>query len=141
MGWAPFGDRDGDAVLRYLDRIRTKLVSVKEDGALFLHQEYFGYATGLRMTVDRKWEALFGFGRRKPESPLEQHHCDLAAAVQIVTEEVVSAMAGEAKRLTGSVRATLASGSESLPVSRLASPAMADTTSSVTICTAAARSQ
>ncbi|HMH24628.1 MAG TPA: carbamoyltransferase N-terminal domain-containing protein [Puia sp.] len=110
MGLAPFGNRDGAAVRQYLDTIRTKLVSIGEDGAVFLHQQYFTYATGLRMTADRKWAALFGFGRRKPESPLGQQHCDLALAVQIVTEEVISAMAAEARRLTGSDQLCMAGG-------------------------------
>ena len=67
----------------------------------WLNQKYFSYATALRMVPDRKWEKLFGFPRRKAESPLEQHHCDLGLAIQLVTEELVIKMAQEAKKLTG----------------------------------------
>jgi carbamoyltransferase len=53
---------------------------------------------------------LFGFPRRVPEGPLEQRHCNLAFAIQAVTEEIVIRMAREAKRLTGADSLCLAGG-------------------------------
>src|SRR5690606_38524681 len=44
---------------------------------------------------------LFGFPRRDAENNLEQHHCDLALAIQEVAEEVVLNLGKEAKRITG----------------------------------------
>jgi carbamoyltransferase len=41
---------------------------------------------------------------------MRQEHCDLALAIQRVTERVVLAMATEAKRLTGSANLCLAGG-------------------------------
>lgn len=110
MGLAPYGIHGSSAVKRYEDLIKQHLVSIKEDGSLWLNQEYFNYATGLRMVHDDKWEALFGFKRRDGESLLEQHHCDFALAIQNVTEEVVVKMAAEAQRLTGSSYLCLAGG-------------------------------
>ncbi len=110
MGLAPYGNRDGAAYRAYLDTIRSKLVDIREDGSIFLDQQYFSYATGLRMVPDRKWAALFGLPRREPESALEQGYCDLALAVQTVTEEIVLKMAAEAKRLTGCRYLCLAGG-------------------------------
>ncbi len=109
MGLAPYG-KDGKNVSRYMDIIKTSLVSVHKDGSLSLHQDYFTYATGLRMVPDKKWSQLFGFRRRKPEEPLLQHHCELAYAIQAVTEEAVLKMAEEAQRLTGSEYLCLAGG-------------------------------
>jgi carbamoyltransferase len=100
MGLAPFGDPGSATVKKYKQIILEKLTDLKEDGSIFLHQQYFRYATGLRMANDRRWAALFGFPRRKPEALLEQHHCDLALAIQQVTEDVVTRLALEAKRLT-----------------------------------------
>jgi carbamoyltransferase len=71
---------------------------------------FFDYATGLTMTNDRKWEDLFGFPRRVEETELMSEHCDLALAIQMVTEDVVIAMAQEAKRLTGAHNVCLAGG-------------------------------
>ncbi|SMO59423.1 carbamoyltransferase family protein [Solitalea koreensis] len=110
MGLAPYGNPDSIDLVRYIDIIKTKLVDIKEDGSILLNQEYFNYATELTMVNEHKWEALFGFPRRKSESLLEQHHCDLALAIQQVTEEVVISMAKEAKRLTGASNLCLAGG-------------------------------
>lgn len=110
MGLAPYGDKDSVECRRMVEIITTKLVDLREDGSLFLHQEYFRYATGLRMVPDDRWEALFGCPRRKEEGPLEQVYCNMALAVQLVTEEVVLRLAGEARRLTGSDNICLAGG-------------------------------
>ncbi|RMF26545.1 MAG: hypothetical protein D6765_08750, partial [Bacteroidetes bacterium] len=97
-------------VRRFVDIIKSELVDIKEDGSIWLNQNYFNYAAGLRMVVDSKWEKLFGFPRRSPETMIEQHHCDLAFAIQQVTEEVVYKMAQEAKRLTNAEYLCMAGG-------------------------------
>lgn len=110
MGLAPYGDANSANVKHFVDIIKKELVEIADDGSIWLNQKYFNYATGLRMTKDKRWEKLFGFPPRKSESDLEQHHCDLALAIQIVTEEVVLKMAAEAKRLTGSENLCMAGG-------------------------------
>lgn len=92
MGLAPYGQKNGDATMRYVDLIKSNLVSIYDDGSIWLNQKYFSYATGLRMVPDKRWEKLFGFPRRKPEEPIEQCHCDLALAMQQVTEEAMLRM-------------------------------------------------
>ena len=98
MGLAPYGDPGSDRVGRYMAAIREHLVDVKEDGSIWLNQEYFDYATGLSMVEEDKWEQLFGLPRRRPESDIEQCHGDLAFAIQQLTEEIVLKMAKTAKR-------------------------------------------
>jgi carbamoyltransferase len=110
MGLAPYGDPNSERTLRYADIIRTKLIDIQPDGSIWLNQDYFDYATGLRMVKDKKWEELFGFARRESETNLQPEHCDFALAAQIVTEEIVILMAKEAKRLTGSDNICLAGG-------------------------------
>jgi carbamoyltransferase len=110
MGLAPYGDATSAFYRRSLDVIRTKLTDIREDGSVFLDQDYFSYAAGLRMVPDRKWAELFGIGRRQPESEITKEHCDLALAIQTVTEEIVLKMAQEAKKLTGSRRLCMAGG-------------------------------
>lgn len=101
MGLAPYGRKDSAEVADFVKIIKQNLVDLKEDGSIFLSQEYFNYAVGLTMVKEKKWEKLFGFPLRSSESTLEQHHCDLALAIQQVTEEAVLNMGKEAKRLTG----------------------------------------
>jgi carbamoyltransferase len=110
MGLAPYGNSESRQTHSYIDIIKKNLVDIKEDGSIWLNQAYFNYATGLRMVNDKKWKVLFGFARRDAESNLEQHHCNLALAIQKITEEIVIKMAKEAKRVTGSENLCMAGG-------------------------------
>jgi carbamoyltransferase len=110
MGLAPYGNHDSAQTRKFIEIIKTNLIDIKADGSIWLNQSFFNYATGLRMVKDRKWEKIFGFPKRKAETDLEQHHCNLAWAVQKVTEEIVLKMAMEAKRITGSEYLCLAGG-------------------------------
>jgi carbamoyltransferase len=110
MGLAPYGNPNSPDIKSYVDSIKKDLISIKKDGSIWLNQEYFDYATGLKMVNESKWEHLFGFKTRRPEDELLQHHCNLGLAIQQITEEVVIIMAQEAKRLTGSDNICLAGG-------------------------------
>lgn len=110
MGLAPYGDPTSPDIARYEKIILEELVELKEDGSVWLDQEFFDYATGLKMVNEHKWEALFGFKTRKPEDPLEAVHCNLGLAIQNITEEAVIRMAKEAKRLTGADYLCMAGG-------------------------------
>lgn len=110
MGLAPYGAPGSERVKHFENLIRDTLVTIKDDGSLFLHQDYFDYSAGLRMTDNARWEKLFGFPVRSPESELQQHHCDLAMAIQNVTEEIVLKMAAAARSLTGAENLCLAGG-------------------------------
>lgn len=110
MGLAPYGNRDSERTKAFVSKIKSHLVDIKEDGSIQLNLKYFNYATGLRMVHDNKWIKLFGLERRKAETALNQEHCDLALAIQIVTEEIVLKMANEAKNLTSSNHLCLAGG-------------------------------
>jgi carbamoyltransferase len=110
MGLAPYGVAGSDEVKKYVEIIKSHLVDIKEDGSIWLNQQYFDYATGLRMVHEDKWEKLFGFKARKPEAELEAKHCNLGLAIQEVTEEAVIKMSNEAKKLTGSTNLCMAGG-------------------------------
>ncbi|MCE7993144.1 MAG: carbamoyltransferase [Roseivirga sp.] len=110
MGLAPYGNPESDQTEKFREIIMSHLVSIKNDGSIWLDQSYFNYATGLRMARDKKWEKLFGFPRRVDENQLEQYHCDLALAVQWVTEEIVLKMAQHARELTGADYLCMAGG-------------------------------
>ena len=110
MGLAPYGDETSERYRQFKEKITNRLVTVYVDGSFFLHQEYFDYLPGLRMARDRKWEELFGLPRREAEAGLEQAYCDLALAIQRVTEDVILRLAATARRLTGCARVVLAGG-------------------------------
>ncbi len=110
MGLAPYGIPGSEDVQRYVSLIKELLINIRKDGSIWLNQRYFTYSTGLRMVQDKKWARLFGFNRRKPDDKIEQHHCDLAYAIQLVTEEIILAMAAHARELTGADAICLAGG-------------------------------
>ncbi|OGR65646.1 MAG: hypothetical protein A2X31_09410 [Elusimicrobia bacterium GWB2_63_22] len=110
MGLAPYGDPAGQRVKEIKRKILAELVSLGEDGSVWLNQDYFDYGAGLRMTDDARWAALLGFPPRAPEGPLLPEYCDLALAAQQVTEEALIRLAREAARLTGSRNLCLAGG-------------------------------
>jgi len=110
MGLAPYGIPGSEQVETYVKIIRNQVIEIKEDGSVWLNPEFFSYATGLRMVPDRRWEKLFGFKKRLPEEAIEQHHCDLAFAIQLVTEEIILKMVQHAKEITGCDTVCLAGG-------------------------------
>ncbi|MHC4241527.1 MAG: carbamoyltransferase family protein [Planctomycetota bacterium] len=82
MGLAPYGEP------KYSELILEKLIDLKEDGSFRLDMSYFPYCHKTVMT-DSKFEKLFGGPARKPESPLSQREMDIAASIQVVTEEIM----------------------------------------------------
>jgi carbamoyltransferase len=110
MGLAPYGVPGSEQVKQFSEIIRSTLVDIKDDGSIWLNQDYFNYATGLTMVDQEKWARLFGFKVRKPEEELQAHHCNLGLAIQGVTEEIVLKMATEAKRLTNADHLCMAGG-------------------------------
>lgn len=110
MGLAPYGNPVSTQVQLFEEIILTELVDLKEDGSVFLNQKYFTYTTGLRMVSDKQWQKLFNMSRRLPDTKVELVHCNLALAIQRVTEKVVQKMAVEAKKLTNSENLCLAGG-------------------------------
>ncbi len=85
MGLAPYGSHGSAQVARFVEVIKKDLVDIKEDGSIWLNQEYFNYATGLRMVHDDKWEKVLGFKRRESESLLEQIHWRLLARYPVTS--------------------------------------------------------
>ncbi len=103
MGLAPYGEP------RYANTILEHLIDLKTDGSFQLNQEYFDYCVGLRMT-NGSFDRLFGGPPRAPDELLEQHHMDLAASVQAVTNEVILRMVRSLVTETGLRKLCLAGG-------------------------------
>jgi carbamoyltransferase len=103
MGLAPYGEPI------YADLIRDELIDVREDGSFRLNLKYFGYLDGLTMT-NKAFAELFGGPARAPESALTKKEMDLAASIQVVTNEVMLKMARYARAVTGKRNLCLAGG-------------------------------
>ncbi|MBL8824705.1 MAG: carbamoyltransferase [Planctomycetia bacterium] len=104
MGLAPYG------VPRFAELIKEKLISIRDDGSLWLDLSYFNYCHGLTMTND-KFHRLLGKQPRQAETPItDQLYMDIAASIQAVTEEVVMKMARAVHDVTKMDKLCLAGG-------------------------------
>lgn len=110
MGLAPYGDPDSQQTKNYKEKILGEMVDIREDGSILLNMKYFKYATGLKMTADKKWTHLFGIPPRNAESEISQEYMNMALAIQQITEEIVLKLAKTAKELTKSDYLVMAGG-------------------------------
>ena len=110
MGLASYGNINSKNSAVFIELIKNKLIDIKEDGSIWINQKYFKYSTGLSMINEKLWENLFGLKKRNPESEINQIYCDLALAIQKVTEEIILKMVKEAKKITGLDNLCLAGG-------------------------------
>lgn len=126
MGMAPYGQP------RFEDDVR-KVIRVSPDGAFALDLDYFSFHYSPERTFSAKFERLFG-PPRPPETPFftpateypsyfgpkpgnflqlaeeNQKYADLAASVQVVTEEILLRLATAACERAGSTRLCMAGG-------------------------------
>ena len=103
MGLAPYGQP------KYADIIREKLIDVKSDGSFRLDTSYFGFLdTGLM--INSRFETLFGGPARRPDTKISRREMDLAASVQLVTEEIVMKLVSHAMEKAETKNVVLAGG-------------------------------
>ncbi len=110
MGLAPYGSVESAIVQRYIKIIKDEIVSICEDGAIILNMDHFSFHVKDRMIEEKKWEKLFGVKRRNKNEAIEQIHCDIACAIQFVTQEIGLRLAKEAKKLTNSKNLCISGG-------------------------------
>jgi len=126
MGMAPFGEP------KYLDKV-YKLLRVDRDGSFQLDMDYFTFHHSTDRTYSRKFLELFG-PPRDPQAPFytldsgfptyfgdepanyaelaraNQYYADVAASIQVATEETLLKMATHVYRETGLTKLCLAGG-------------------------------
>lgn len=103
MGLAPYGRP------RYVDTILERLIDLKQDGSFRMDMSYFNYCEGLTMTSP-KFSELFGGPPRVIDAPITEREMDLAASVQVVTEEILLRCARHLHEETGMKNLCLAGG-------------------------------
>lgn len=119
MGMAPFGQP------RYVDQV-NKLLKRHSDGSFHMDMSYFSYHYSATKTYNRRFVDLFG-PERKPEAEFwtslthpdragqaatkeNERFADIAASIQVVTEDIIVQMAQHAFKTTGSPRLCMAGG-------------------------------
>lgn len=110
MGLAPYGFSESEQTRDFKRKIAVHLVDILPDGSIILNMDYFDFATGLRMSNNKRWETLLGIPPRNPESNISQDHMNLALAMQQVTEDIVLRMAFHTRKITGCNNLVLSGG-------------------------------
>lgn len=87
MGLSAYGELDKSRNIFY-EKLR-KVIDIKDDGSFRLDMSYFKYHYAGRMPSAKLGRLLGGPIRRKNE-PIGTRHQDIAAALQLVIEEVMS---------------------------------------------------
>jgi carbamoyltransferase len=126
MGMAPFGKP------RFVDQV-WKLIRQDADGSFRLDMDYFSFHRSAHSTYNARFTDLFGaprdpkahfftpssgypsyFGAKPTDydtlARANQHYADIAASIQVVTEEVLLKMATSLHRETGLTRLCMAGG-------------------------------
>ena len=101
MGLAPYGKP------KFVTLIKENLARHDGLGSIKLDMKYFDFELGSRM-FNEKFENLFGSKAATPEQSTDQFFMDVAASIQLFTEEVMIGAAVFAKKLTGSKNLCLA---------------------------------
>ena len=126
MGMAPFGRP------RYVDDV-WKLIQQDADGSFRLRMDYFSFHRSTHATYTERFVELFGpprdprsnfftrsggypsyFGAKPPDyesqAQRNQHYADVAASIQLVTEQVLLKMVAHLHEVTGLTRLCFAGG-------------------------------
>lgn len=120
MGMAPYGEP------KYIDKVH-KVINVGSDGSFTLNLDYFDFHRSPERTINHKFLDVFGEPREaesefftakaNPERSTgteamakNQYYADVAASIQVVTEEILLKMANELHRRTGKKNLVMAGG-------------------------------
>lgn len=86
MGLAPYGDMN-NRTNPYYKKFK-QIIDIKKDGSYRLDMSYFKYNYSNQMP-SKKLVELLGEPIRKGESEVTENHKNIAAALQLITEEVI----------------------------------------------------
>ena len=106
MGMHPYGQP------KYVDKI-YELIHVAEDGSLWHDMKYFSYHYSRDTTLTEAFGEHFGKPPRDPkhdDKTLDPYYCDMAASIQVVTEQILLKMITYLHKETGCKYLCLAGG-------------------------------
>jgi len=106
MGMHPYGKP------KHVDKI-YELIEVGEDGSLWHNMDYFAYHYSRDSTLTDRFGEHFGRPARDPklqDKSLDPYYCDMAASIQVVTEQILLKMLGYLKETTGMNAVVMAGG-------------------------------
>ncbi|MFT7156599.1 MAG: carbamoyltransferase [Parvicella sp.] len=103
MGLAPYGKPI------YVDLIKSKFVTILEDGSIELNRKCFGFETGLQM-LSKLGISHLELKVRNPDDEMVQYYKDIAASVQVITEDILIKTVNYAIVKSGNTKVVMAGG-------------------------------
>lgn len=107
MGLSPYGNMDPKTNKYY--HLLKKVVNIRDDGSYRFDLRYFRYHYSDRMPSKKLCDLLEGPIRKK-ESEITQRHKDIAAALQLITEEIMTKILNHVHKETRMSNIVLAGG-------------------------------
>jgi len=107
MGLSPYGNMDKKSN-PYYEKLK-KVIDVKDDGSYRLNMSYFIFHHADRMPSKKLCE-LLGGPVSKRDSEMTQRHKDIAAALQLITEEIMTKMLNHVYKVTKCENIVMAGG-------------------------------
>ncbi len=107
MGLSPYGDMN-KRTNKYYQRLK-KVIDIKEDGSYRLDMSYFIYHYKNKMPSKKMCKLLDG-PISKIDSEMTKRHKDIAAALQLITEEVMTKMLNHIQKETNRENLVLGGG-------------------------------
>ncbi len=107
MGLAPYGKTRKEEN-KYYHKLK-RVIEINDDGSFALNMKYFSFHYKDRMP-SKKLCHLLGGPPRKKESPINQNHKDIAAALQIVYEETLFNLINQVQKKTKQKNLVLSGG-------------------------------
>ncbi len=99
MGLSAYGDMNKKTNPYYL-RLMS-LIDLKEDGSYRFDMSYFNYHFSRDRMLSKKLCKLLDGPIRKPKEEINQRHKDIAAALQLITEEILTKILNHVYEETG----------------------------------------
>jgi len=97
MGLSPYGNMNRQKN-NYYKKLR-KVVDIKEDGSFKFNMNYFIYHYADKMPSKKLCKLLDG-PVRKPEEEITKRHKDIAAALQMITEDIITKILNYVHKIT-----------------------------------------
>ena len=97
MGLSPYGDMNKNT--NYYYKKLKRIIDLKENGSYKSDMNYFIYHYADRMP-SRKLCKLLGGSVRKPDEEITKRHKDIAAALQLLTEEIITKILNYVHKIT-----------------------------------------
>jgi len=96
MGMAPYGNP------KYVDKIK-QVIQIGDDGSLWHDMSYFAYHWSPDSTLAKRFAEVFGPSRdpARADKHMDEYYADVAASIQVVTEEILIKMARHLRKTTG----------------------------------------